>query len=161
MNDNSALFKDVYKKYWEKVFRLAMGYVNNEAEAQDLTQETFIKVWENLSSFRKEAAIGTWVFRIASNTCLRQIENHKRKHHINIPKDIAAEYPDNFDEEVAFLYRSISELEELDRLIISLELEDVRQSDIASIMGVSEVNIRVRVHRIKEKLSKKFKKYER
>jgi RNA polymerase sigma-70 factor (ECF subfamily) len=51
-------------------------------------------------------------------------------------------------------------LPESDRLIISLELEDVNQNEIASILGLSEANVRVKIHRIKEKLSEKFKAFE-
>jgi RNA polymerase sigma-70 factor (ECF subfamily) len=51
-----------------------MGYVNDYDLAQDLAQETFIIVWQKLETFRNESSIGTWIFRIASNNCLRQIE---------------------------------------------------------------------------------------
>jgi len=61
---------------------------------------------------------------------------------------------------VQFLYKFIAELPETDRLIISLELEDVKQAEIAKIVGLSETNIRVKVFRIKERLAKKFENYE-
>jgi RNA polymerase sigma-70 factor (ECF subfamily) len=60
-----------------------------------------------------------------------------------------------------FLYKCIAELPETDRLIISLELEDIKQAEIAKIVGLSETNVRVKVYRIKEKLAKKFENYER
>jgi RNA polymerase sigma-70 factor (ECF subfamily) len=62
--------------------------------------------------------------------------------------------------QVQFLYKCIAELAETDRLIISLELEDVKQAEIAKIVGLSETNVRVKVHRIKERLAKKFENYE-
>jgi RNA polymerase sigma-70 factor (ECF subfamily) len=71
-------FEQLYKSYWQKVFRLCMGYVNDYDIAQDIAQETFIIVWQKLHTFRNEAGIGTWIFRIASNNCLRQIEKGKR-----------------------------------------------------------------------------------
>jgi RNA polymerase sigma-70 factor (ECF subfamily) len=55
------------------------------------------------------------------------------------------------------LYKFISELPETERIIISLELEEVKQAEIAQITGLSESNIRVKIHRIKEKLTQKFK----
>jgi RNA polymerase sigma-70 factor (ECF subfamily) len=61
---------------------------------------------------------------------------------------------------VNYLYQCIAGLQETDRLIISLELEDVKQADIAAILGMSESAIRVRIHRIKEKLSQKFASYD-
>ncbi len=71
-------FESIYSTYWQKIFRLCMGYLNDYAKAQDLTQDIFVIVWKNLPKFREESHIGTWVFRIASNYCLRQIEKDKR-----------------------------------------------------------------------------------
>jgi RNA polymerase sigma-70 factor (ECF subfamily) len=137
-----------------------MGYVNDEEWAKDITQETFISVFQQLPNFRNESAIGTWIFRIASNHCLRQIEKKKRIQNVPFKKDIAEEVQPEVEHKIAFLYQCISEFPEADRLIISLELENVKQAEIASIVGISESNVRVRIHRIKEKLSQKFNRHE-
>lgn len=155
-------FESIYNNHWQKVFRLCMGYVNNTDLAQDLAQETFIKVWKQLPKFRNESSIGTWIFRIASNTCLRQIQKNKRMPKSELPLEIKQEVLSmDLENEVQFLYKCISELKEIERLIISLELEDIDQREIAIIVGLSEGNVRVRIHRIKEKLAQKFKNYGR
>jgi RNA polymerase sigma-70 factor (ECF subfamily) len=150
-------FEDIYQEYWQKIFRLCMGYVNDYALAQDLAQETFIIVWQQLPNFRNEANISTWVFRIASNNCLRQIEKQKRFQKVEMPKQLMEENTESIEPKIQFLYKCISELNEIDRIIISLELENIKQSEIATIVGLSEANIRVKIHRIKEKLTQKFK----
>lgn len=137
-----------------------MGYVNDIDKAKDLSQETFITVWQNLSKFRNESSVGTWIFRIASNHCLRLIEKEKKMPKEEMPKEIIEEVQITDDSKKEFLYKSISELPETDRIIISLELEDIKQAEIAEIIGLSEANIRVRIHRIKEKLTKKFENYD-
>lgn len=86
-------FEKIYTSYWPKIFRLCLGYVNDEAWAKDLAQETFIIVWQQLSTFRNEAAISTWIFRIASNLCLKQTEKSKRLHVSNITNYSIAEQP--------------------------------------------------------------------
>lgn len=154
-------FENVYNTYWSKVFRVCMGYVNDYAMAQDLAQETFITVWQQLPKFRNESSIGTWIFRIASNTCLRQLQKNQRFQKSELPYDLKAEESTSLEPQLEFLYRCISELPETDRIIISLELEGVKQSEIAKIVGLSEVNIRVKIHRIKANLTLKFKVYER
>ena len=154
------MFEDIYKSHWQKVFRLCMGYVNDVALAKDLAQETFVIVLNKLPEFRNESKIGTWIFRIASNTCLRQIERQKRYRKVQLPEYITEENDPEIETKTAFLYKSISELKEVDRIIISLELEDVDQEEIANIVGLSNSNVRVRIHRIKEKLQTKFKSYE-
>jgi RNA polymerase sigma-70 factor (ECF subfamily) len=141
-----------------------MGYVNDLAWAKDIAQETFITVWQQLPKFRNESSIGTWIFRIASNHCLRQIEKDNRMPKTELTKKLKDEMPEEIsnktDNKLEFLYKSISELPETDRIIISLELEEVKQSEIADILGLSEANVRVKIHRIKEKLSKKFENYD-
>jgi len=154
------VFEEIYKKYWQKVFRLCMGYVNNQDLAKDLTQEVFIKVWQQLPKFRNESSIGTWLFRIAVNICLRQIERKNKMPTSDLRIDIIDSLQLNIEEEVQFLYKCISELPEVERMIISLELEDVKQDEIAKIIGISSGNVRVKIHRIKEKLTQKFKQNE-
>lgn len=153
-------FNDIYRTYWQKIFRLCMGFVNDQDWAKDITQDTFVTVWQHLDTFRNEAAIGTWIFKIATNQCLRQMEKEKRLPKAELKLDIAEQNLPNIEKQTAFLYQSIAELPETDRIIISLELEEVKQAEIASIVGISETNVRVKIHRIKEKLTQKFKNYE-
>lgn len=150
-------FEEIYKTYWDRIFRLCMGFVNDYDAAQDLTQETFIIVWQKLETFRNESSIGTWIFRIASNNCLRQIEKQKRFPKSELPVHLSEEKQTLLEPQIQFLYKCIAELPETDRIIISLELEDIKQNEIAKIVGLSEVNVRVKIHRIKEKLTQKFK----
>ncbi|HSD07234.1 RNA polymerase sigma factor [Flavobacterium sp.] len=150
-------FENIYKSYWDRIFRLCMGFVNDYDVAQDLAQETFIIVWQKLDTFRNESSIGTWIFRIASNNCLKQIEKEKRFPKSELPAHITEEKQYSLEPQIQFLYKCIAELPEIERIIISLELEDIKQAEIAKIVGLSEANIRVKIHRIKEKLTHKFK----
>lgn len=150
-------FEDIYKTYWDRIFRLCMGFVNNYDVAQDLAQETFIIVWQKQDTFRNESSIGTWIFRIASNNCLRQIEKEKKFLKSDLPINLTEEKQHSLEPQIQFLYQCIAELPETERIIISLELEDVKQTEIAKIVGLSEANTRVKIHRIKEKLTQKFK----
>jgi RNA polymerase sigma-70 factor (ECF subfamily) len=153
-------FEEIYKTYWQRIFRLCMGYVNDHDWAKDIAQETFITVWQKLPEFRNESSVGTWIFRIASNHCLRQIEKQKRMTKSDLPIELEEVITINNEPQFNFLYQCIAELPEIDRLIISLELEDIKQVEIAAIVGISEANVRVKIHRIKEKLTQKFENYE-
>ncbi|WP_454047466.1 RNA polymerase sigma factor [Chryseobacterium sp. Marseille-Q8038] len=151
------VFEEIYELYWQRIFRLCMGYVNDTNIAQDLAQETFIIVWQQLPKFRNESSIGTWIFRIASNNCLRQIEKEKKFTKTDLPINLEEKKQESMEPQIQMLYQFISELPETDRIIISLELEEIKQTEIAHIVGLSESNIRVKIHRIKEKLTQKFK----
>jgi RNA polymerase sigma-70 factor (ECF subfamily) len=152
-------FESLYTKYASQVFKVCMGYTNDSDQAKDLLQETFISVWRNLDSFRHQSKISTWIFRIATNHCLRAMEVNKRIRYEELPFHMADQVIESDEEKVALLYQCIASLPEIERIIISLVLEDVSQGEIAQIVGLNEVNIRVRIHRIKEKLSKTMKEY--
>lgn len=152
-------FEDLYNRYAPQIFRVCLGYTNDSDQAKDLVQETFISVWKNLDGFRNQAQVSTWIFRIATNHCLRAIEVAKRMPAAELPFELAETVEESPEEKLAFLYRCIAELEETERIIISLELEGLPQAQIAEVVGLSSGNIRVKVHRIKDKLAQKFKAY--
>jgi RNA polymerase sigma-70 factor (ECF subfamily) len=150
-------FEEIYTTYSPQIFRVCMGYVNDHEQAKDLTQETFITVWKNLATFRNEAKISTWIFRIATNNCLRAVERNRRVVKVELPFNLPAVHEETQEEKLSFLYSCIAGLEEMERIIIGLVLEDLPQAEIAAIVGTSNGNIRVKIHRIKEKLAIKFK----
>ncbi len=152
------IFEEIYEQYGPQVFRVCMGYLNDAELARDLAQETFIAVWQNLSSFRNESKISTWIFRIATNNCLRALER-ARPTIADLLFDLPAPGEETIEDKLAFLYRCIAGLEETERIIISLLLEDLPQAEIASIVGLTNANTRVKIHRIKEKLAIKFKEH--
>lgn len=152
-------FDSVYKDYWSKVFRLCRGYVGDDMLAQDLAQDTFVVVWQKLPEFRQESKIGTWIYRIATNHCLRQLEKEKRMIKEPLPVNLPEENSINQEPQFQLLYRFISQLPEIDRIIIGLSLEKVKYAEIAEIVGLSENNIRVKIHRIKERLTQEIKRH--
>jgi RNA polymerase sigma factor (sigma-70 family) len=156
-------FKDIYSTYSQKVHRLCLGYTGDSMQADDLLQEVFIKVWENLEKFRGESQVSTWLYRITVNTCLLYIRNAKKTTKVDIEKTVLkiSEDTDEKENQIQLLYKCISELPEADRLIITLLLEEVPYAEIASITDISEGNLRVKIHRIKQQLSTIYSKYER
>lgn len=154
-------FQEIYKIYSPKIFRICLHYFDDEDKAKDLTQETFITVWEGLKNFRGESKMGTWIYRIATNKCLRQINIDKKNSKTDLPENISnPEFPIEKEEKLIFLQKCIAELPEIDRILIGLFMEDVPQEKIAEIVGISHTNVRVKIHRIKEKLTEKFRKNE-
>lgn len=155
-------FEEIYNEYAPKVFRICLGYTNDYDKAQDLTQDTFIAVWENLKNFRGDASMATWVLKIAANKCLRALDNERR--HQNIISQLPltnTETSDTKTEEAKhdILRQCIAELPETDRLITGMYLEDIPQEKIAEVLGISHANVRVKVYRIKQSLTEKIKRY--
>jgi RNA polymerase sigma-70 factor (ECF subfamily) len=142
--------------------KLCLGYTGDYAQAQDLMQETFIRVWQNLPDFRGMAKVSTWIYRIAVNTCLNHLRTTKRQATDQLQEQhtrTLVNETDTADEQVQLLYQCINRLAETDRLIISLVLDDVTYSEIAQIIGISEGNLRVKIHRIKHQLTSLFQQH--
>ena len=97
------LFETIYRDYYSKVFRLCMGYVNDEEWAREITQEIFITIWQKLSQFRNESAMGTWIFRIASNQCLRQLEKQQRMPRSAMPFQVEEQKEPCIEGKIQFL----------------------------------------------------------
>ncbi|HEX8378465.1 MAG TPA: RNA polymerase sigma factor [Pedobacter sp.] len=164
MTNKEALFKDIFKSNSKKIYHLCYGYTGDDDAANDLMQETFLKVWQNLDKFRNQALISTWIYRIAVNTCLSWLRVEKRQAKDELTDNIIetkGEEISEKNEQVALLYKCISKLEETERIIISMVLDEVPYAEIAEISGVSEGNLRVKIHRIKSKLTEIYNRYER
>ncbi len=133
-----------------------MGYMSGDIDlAKDLSQEVFIKVWEALSTFRGDARISTWVYRIAANTCLMYIRKAKTEVKSSLELESINADADTKENEsdIRKLYRAIGKLSEAERIIITFVLEEMPYSEISQVVGITENNLRVRIHRIKSKLS--------
>lgn len=141
------------------VMQLCLGFLKGDHDlAKDLTQEVFIQIWNHLDRFRQDASPKTWIYRITVNSCLNYLKKQKSQ------EDRMSEILRNQEttEEIQFretdpsklLFEAMAKLTEIDRLVTGLLLEDVPQDEIASILGISEGNLRVKIHRIKLRLKK-------
>lgn len=164
MTDKEVAFKKIFEANSKKIYNLCYGYTGDEDAANDLLQETFLKVWQNLDKFRNQAMISTWIYRIAVNTCLTYLRSEKRQAKDELTPELEETRSEEFsekNEQVALLYKCISKLEESERIIITMVLDEVPYNEIAEISGISEGNLRVKVHRIKQRLTELYNQYER
>lgn len=138
------------------VLQMCLGFMKGDADlAKDLSQEIFINVWNALAKFKHESSYKTWLYRITVNTCLLYIRNNKKIKIFDstlLPSMAIKESVEHHDKEYNELYIAIGKLSELDRLIIMLVLDELEYEEIAKVMGVNSVNLRVKIHRIKKKL---------
>ena len=158
------LFSSLYNTYRGMVVQLCTGFMKGDKNlANDLMQEIFINCWNALPGYRGEAAYKTWIYRITVNTCLQYLRKEKGK--IKVTADALEDY--GADEMTAAakddygnLYRAIGALNSVDRLVIMMVLDELEYDEISKVMGISEVNLRVKIHRIKQRL-KKILEYEK
>ncbi len=164
MTKQEKLFKDVFEANSKKIYHLCFGYTNDEAAANDLLQETFLKVWQNLDKFREQSQISTWIYRIAVNTCLTYLKKEKRQNKEELTPNIIENQPEEVSdkqEQINLLYTCIAKLEENERLIITMVMDEIPYPEIAEISGIKEGNLRVKIHRIKLKLTELYNQHEK
>lgn len=171
MDNKAEYFKNIYQEVSAKVYRLCLGYTGNREDAEDLFQDIMILIWNNLHTFRNESSVNTWIFRIAVNRALLYVKRRSRKeklvqtlyqsNHQKIELSEETDSKEGKEEIINFLYARIAELEELDRIIISMILEGCSYKEISDVLGINISNVGVRINRIKNKLKNKFESHGR
>jgi RNA polymerase sigma factor (sigma-70 family) len=164
MSNKEQVFKEIFEANSKKIYHLCFGYTGDDAAANDLLQETFLKVWQNLDKFRNQAMISTWIYRIAVNTCLTYLKKEKRQAKEELTPNIIenkVEEVSDKQEQIQTLYQCIAKLDENERIIITMVMDEVPYPEIAEVSGISEGNLRVKIHRIKHKLTELYNEHER
>jgi len=160
MEQEEEFFTNLYKTNKDRIYRICRYYVSDKDLAKDLFQEIFTNIWKNLENFRGEASINTWIYRIAINTSISFVNIIKRNNsareeltdEINDQHWIPNKDKDGIEQQLRQFYLCIKQLSASEKLIISLVLEDLSYKEMAKICEMSEGNLRVKVHRIKQKL---------
>lgn len=137
-------------------------YCSNATERKDLFQEMVLQLWKAFPSFRSEAKISTWMYRIALNTAISGLR--KKKIAIIELEKVSFQIEDkqeaNIDEELQHLYKAIEHLSDVEKSIVLLYLEDKPYEEIAEITGITANYVAVKMSRIKEKLKTLIKVYQ-
>jgi RNA polymerase sigma-70 factor, ECF subfamily len=140
------------------VFKVIRLYVNHPEDEQDLFQEIHLQAWRSYPRFNGLSKFSTWLYRVSLNTVL----SFKRRAVLVKPEDNlerlgGTHEPHSQQEESEALYTAIRQLSEIDRMIITLHLDGYDNEEIADISGLTKNNVAVKLHRIRETLTKKLK----
>ncbi|MEH6656276.1 sigma-70 family RNA polymerase sigma factor [Leeuwenhoekiella marinoflava] len=152
-------FVEIIQKNESILYKMMRLYADTKEDQKDLYQEIVYQLWKGFNTFRGDAKVSTWIYRIALNTALLHLKNKKRKGHKTSLAGIvlvAENYDPILEERIKTLYTSIKTLGEVDKGIIFLFLEGKKYEEIAAITGISASNVGTRMARIKEKLNKKI-----
>lgn len=151
--------------YGQRIFTLVQQIVSNREDAEDLTQDIFVKAFESLKNYRGDCQFVTWIYRIAYNMTNSALRKSKQRQEFlptdeNTPEpadtDSSFDFADEEerDERIEDLQLALSWLTTEERALITLFYYDNKSiEDCAYITGLSEANTKVRLHRIRKKLS--------
>jgi len=162
LDGDADAFAPLVERYKDMVFTIIVKIVGNAADAEELSQDVFLKVYHSLGGFQRKSRFSTWIYRIAYNTAITK--TRKKKWDMQpLDQDIATNYTE--DEVVEDVYaltdeqqkvlidKAMERLSEHDYIMITLYYkESCSISEISKTMNLSESNVKVKLHRIRKKL---------
>jgi len=132
-------------------------------DRDDLFQEISIQVWHSIRTFRQESAVTTWLYRISLNTAIKWIKKERKNYSaesIDNAQHILQDNSIHMDDRLTWLYEEIYKLDEIDRSITLLLMDNFSYKEMAAILGITESNVGVKINRLKKHLISKSKKYD-
>lgn len=149
---------DTHKGILYKVSRM---YFDKLEDQQDLFQEIILQLWKSLGSFKGESEFSSWMYRVALNTAIVFFKKEKRKpdNYVSIKNEPIAyeDYDNEKDQQLVHFYKAVKQLNKIEKALILLFIEGFSGKEIAENLGLSEVNVRVKIKRTKSKLQKIIK----
>lgn len=159
--DAENAFKAISVRYGPKLYSQIFRIIQNEAISKDVLQNVFIKVWRNLSSFKQESNLYTWMYRIARNESLTTLAAEARRSHLSIETSVVQIIPGHNgldsltgNEIYQYLKEAIETLPEKQAMVFELKyFEDLKYSEISKLIGTSEGGLKASYHIAKEKIT--------
>ena len=139
------------------IHKICRIYAHDEATQKDLFQEISIQLWKSYPSFQGKSKFTTWMYRVGLNTAITLYRKNKRVirgEDYSVLSELKAdeEYDNTKDLQISWLYEKIDSFTEIEKALILLYLENKKYTEIAETLGISEVNARVKISRLKRKL---------
>lgn len=164
--------KQVVEKAFEKdineheplIHKVCNVYAYTAADRQDLFQEIVIQLWRGYTTFNGESKFSTWLYRVAINTAITGLRKQKNFISSYEPAALPADASDDYssskeaEERLHQMYAAIEQLNQVEKAIVMLYMEDKSYEEMEDILGINQGNLRVKMNRIKEKLRQLTKK---
>lgn len=169
---SAEAFEQLVLTYQTPIYNLCLRMTGNPEDAADMTQESFLKAWRSLEGFHFESAFSTWLYRLASNTCLDFLRSVKRRKQFSLTMEDADGETQLLDltdpaptpeasllsaEESALLGAAMRQLDPEQQRILTLRVvNDLSYTEIAAVLDIKEGTVKSRLARARENLRKKL-----
>ncbi|SNV41980.1 Sigma-24 [Chryseobacterium taklimakanense] len=163
MTDREREFSQLVKDNQGLIIKVSRLYTNSTEDEQDLFQEIVLQLWRSYDTFRGQSKISTWMYRVALNTAITLFRKKTKSpqtdelmdyHHRDYVED-----DDEKQQQISLLYKVVKMLPKMERAIVMMYLDDLPYREIAETLGISEVNARVKMNRLKKTLKELMEKY--
>lgn len=156
-------FSKLIKDNQGLIIKVSRLYTNSLEDEEDLFQEIVLQLWRSYDSFKGQSKISTWMYRVALNTAITLFRKKTKSpqtdelmdyHHKDFVED-----DDEKQLQVSLLYKVVKMLPNVERAIVMMYLDDLPYRDIAENLGITEVNARVKMNRLKKTLKQLMEKH--
>lgn len=146
------------------IHKVCRIYTDDAMSHNDLFQEIVLQLWKSYDSFKGDSKFSTWMYRVGINTAITLFRKKSRKpghdrldkHHFYIESE---QKDEDLEFQIMMLKKAINQLNDIERALVLLYLEELPYREIAETMGITEVNARVKMNRIKKKLKEMLNPY--
>jgi RNA polymerase sigma-70 factor (ECF subfamily) len=168
-------FRVLVEKYQHQVFNTCFHFLRNREDAEDVAQEVFVEIYRSLDRYRGDAALSTWIYRIAMNRCMDHLRMKSRKKRnfmlfrqwgndelekLNHPTHEHPHYLLEADEREQIMMNAIQQLPERQRIAFTLsKMEGLKQEEVASIMNCTISSVESLLVRAKKTLKEQLMSY--
>jgi RNA polymerase sigma-70 factor (ECF subfamily) len=162
-NGSREAFRCLVERYMKQAYTIAYGFVNDHHSAEEIAQDAFVRVYESLSSFRGDAAFGTWLYRIVTNLSLNRVTQMKRRReerldgkHEEMISETASDTAQDTDL-AGHIERALHELPTLQRAVVMLRhMNGLSTREVSQILHCSEGTVKTHLFRGLEKMRQKL-----
>lgn len=163
MKSTKDEFLEILSNYQGILHKVSLVYFKNKPDREDNLQEIIYQLWKSFPSLKNHKSIGSWIYAVSINTSISRVKKVSRIEY----RETIPEFPDksnaldemSMNESFQLLLDAIYQLDELDKSIMLLYLEEKSYDEMAEIIGITKSNVGVRINRAKELLKQNFKKY--
>lgn len=158
--DPQAAFIERLDRHRGILFKVASAYCRRASDREDLVAETIAQLWRSYDRFDDRLPFSTWMYRIAVNVAISFYRSESRRRRSVVPaeervlEELAVPQPAEEDERLARVRDLIDRLNELNRALMLLYLDDRPHSEIAAILGISETNVATKISRIRDRFKR-------
>ncbi|MHA6696277.1 RNA polymerase sigma factor [Chryseobacterium sp. A301] len=164
MGEKEQIFSKLIKDNQGLIIKVSRLYTNSLEDEEDLFQEIVLQLWRSYDTFKGQSKISTWMYRVALNTAITLFRKKTKspktdelmEYH---QRDYLEEDNDEKQSQIALLYKVIKLLPRVERAIVVMYLDDQPYREIAETLGISEVNARVKMNRLKKTLKELMEKH--
>ena len=158
--DIDKQFTSLITKHQKIIYKVCNLYMDSKTDRQDLYQEICLQAWKSYNSFRGEAQFSTWLYRVALNTAITFLKKDKKQiqtTYSEVLPDIKND-EDDVEEKFKAMYKAINSLNNIDKALVMLYLEDFSYIEIGETLGITSNNVAVKMNRLKIKLKEDAEK---